>query len=115
MTHFDFDPTHEVNRQDSDFEEETDEFESLDDVYSKLKSGGGHVDRSKSDGDFAAKVEARRPATSRKAAAAAMDEEDVHGDDVEVDAKADDFINKFKNDLKLQRIESIMKKNSGKK
>jgi hypothetical protein len=30
-------------------------------------------------------------------------------DDTEVDAKADDFINRFKQQLKLQRMNSIMK------
>ncbi|KAF9623329.1 hypothetical protein IFM89_000818, partial [Coptis chinensis] len=30
-------------------------------------------------------------------------------DDEEVDAKADDFINKFKNQLKLQRLDSILR------
>ncbi|KAF9620449.1 hypothetical protein IFM89_012626 [Coptis chinensis] len=37
--------------------------------------------------------------------------EDHHSfrDDEEVDAKADDFINKFKNQLKLQRLDSILR------
>ncbi|CAL0323685.1 unnamed protein product [Lupinus luteus] len=50
-------------------------------------------------------VESRRPATVR--------EKKVSGsavEDVEVDAKADDFINKFKQQLKLQRLDSIMRK-----
>lgn len=51
-------------------------------------------------------VESRRPATVRegKAKPAAGD-----GDDEGVDAKADDFINRFKKQLQLQRLESIMR------
>ncbi|KAJ8638490.1 hypothetical protein MRB53_012757 [Persea americana] len=41
----------------------------------------------------------QRPATMR--------ERKVVGEDEEVDAKADDFINKFKQQLKLQRLDSI--------
>ncbi|KAJ9537389.1 hypothetical protein OSB04_030122 [Centaurea solstitialis] len=151
--HFDdSDPTHREIRRDSDTEvfyqeddeeevvveeEEMDEFESLDEVYSRLTGGGTHVDRSQSDGAISSKpapppakakksmrksaslkvgfshfeeekiVEARRPETMRekKSAVRMMAEEDH--DDVEVDSKAADFINKFKNDLILQRIESI--------
>ncbi|XP_019437021.1 PREDICTED: ubiquitin carboxyl-terminal hydrolase 36-like isoform X2 [Lupinus angustifolius] len=50
-------------------------------------------------------VESRRPATMREKKASGSAEEDV-----EVDAKADDFINKFKQQLKLQRLDSIMRK-----
>lgn len=46
-------------------------------------------------------VETRRPATVREERSAV--------DDDEVDAKADDFINKFKQQLKLQRLDSIMR------
>ncbi|KAE8671426.1 Alkaline phytoceramidase (aPHC) [Hibiscus syriacus] len=46
-------------------------------------------------------VETRRPATVREGKGKATEEED------EVDAKADDFINKFKQQLKLQRMDSI--------
>ncbi|CAI9284644.1 unnamed protein product [Lactuca saligna] len=129
--HFDFDPTHDEIRSDTGFEdahedEHADELQSLDEVYSKLK--GGH-DRTKSESDLTSKppakmkksaslkvgfahleeeeiVESRRPVTvrERKSAARVMEE-----DDVEVDTKADNFINKFKNDLKLQRIESIIR------
>lgn len=42
----------------------------------------------------------RRPATMR---------ERVKADDVEVDAKCDDFINRFKQQLKLQRMDSILR------
>lgn len=48
-------------------------------------------------------VEARRPETVRERGAKVTDV------DEEVDAKADDFINKFKQQLKLQRIDSIMR------
>ncbi|OMO86578.1 hypothetical protein COLO4_21062 [Corchorus olitorius] len=48
-------------------------------------------------------VETRRPATVREGKAKATEE------DEEVDAKADDFINKFKQQLKLQRIDSILR------
>ncbi|GKD83803.1 Myb-like protein AA [Tanacetum coccineum] len=62
--------------------------------------------------DDVAAVEARRPETVRvKKKVMMVKDED---DDVDVDSRADDFINKFMNDLKSQRIESIMKKN-GKK
>lgn len=100
----------------------------MDEVYSQLT--GTHFNRTQSDtkpasGEILAKlpakmkksaslksafghfeeveiVEARRPATVRErgtAAAAAADEG--------VDAKADDFINRFKQQLKLQRLNSI--------
>ncbi|KAI3821998.1 hypothetical protein L1987_09579 [Smallanthus sonchifolius] len=132
---FDFDPTRIENEnppeQDADFvetHEEDDDLESLDEVYSKIT--GGHVNRTKSDtlpasGELPLKlpakmkksaslksafshfeedkiVETRRPATVRERRSAAGD------DDVEVDAKADDFINKFKHQLKLQRLDSII-------
>lgn len=127
MNHFDSDPTHQEIPRDTDsdddaHEEHTDELQSLDEVYSRLK-----VDRTKSDGAIPRKppakmkksasmkvgfshfeeeeiVEARRPASMRERKSAVRMTEN---DDVEVDAKADDFINKFKNDLMLQRIESI--------
>lgn len=129
MNHFDSDPTHQEILRDTDsedaHEEHSDEFQSLDEVYSRLK--GGNVDRTKSDGAIPRKppakmkksaslkvgfshfeeeeiVETRRPATMRERKSAVRVTDD---DDVEVDAKADDFINKFKNDLMLQRIESI--------
>ncbi|KAI3687351.1 hypothetical protein L1987_81046 [Smallanthus sonchifolius] len=134
---FDFDPTRIENEnppapeQCTDFvesHEEDDDLESLDEIYSKIT--GGNVNRTKSDtlpasGELPVKlpakmkksaslksafshfeedkiVEARRPATVRERRSAAGD------DDVEVDAKADDFINKFKHQLKLQRMDSII-------
>ncbi|KAM0876448.1 hypothetical protein ACQ4PT_036144 [Festuca glaucescens] len=67
-------------------------------------------------------VEARRPATTRDGArgprrplvAAAEPEEPVSEEEPEeaggeVDARADDFINKFHHQLKLQRIDSFMR------
>ncbi|KAI3707217.1 hypothetical protein L6452_25538 [Arctium lappa] len=134
--HFDVGPE---NPEDSGFEETHeeelhDEFQSLDEVYSVITGGGGHVDRTKSDtlpasGEVPVKlpakmkksaslksafshfeeekiVEARRPATVRERRSAARAAEE---DDVEVDAKADDFINKFKHQLKLQRLDSIIR------
>ncbi|CAN1786372.1 Pathogen-associated molecular patterns-induced protein A70 [Linum perenne] len=57
-------------------------------------------------------VEARRPATVREAKSKKLiveDEEEEAGDVGCVDAKADDFINKFKQQLKLQRLDSIIR------
>ncbi|KAL2317920.1 hypothetical protein Fmac_031796 [Flemingia macrophylla] len=107
---------------------------SLDEVYAKLQQGQeGHFSRSQSDtkpasGEPPVKlprkmkksassksafshfkeddiVETRRPATVREGVAAAAADADDH----EVDAKADDFINRFKQQLKLQRLDSIMR------
>ncbi|XP_030448715.2 pathogen-associated molecular patterns-induced protein A70-like [Syzygium oleosum] len=112
-------------------EEEEEEVEqSLDNVYSQLKEN--QVERTKSDtqpasGEIMPKlpakiyksasvksafahfeeddiVEARRPATTREAKGKAS-----HEVDEEVDAKADDFINRFKQQLKLQRLDSFMR------
>ena len=47
-------------------------------------------------------VEKRRPATVRV-------ETTSLGEDEEVDAKADDFINRFKKQLRLQRLDSILR------
>lgn len=97
----------------------------MDEVYSQLT--GTHFNRTQSDtkpasGEIPAKlpakmkksaslksafghfeeveiVEARRPATVRERGTTAADEG--------VDAKADDFINRFKQQLKLQRLDSI--------
>lgn len=49
-------------------------------------------------------VEERRPATVREKGNAKATEVDE-----EVDAKADDFINRFKQQLKLQRLDSIIR------
>lgn len=63
-------------------------------------------------------VESRRPATVREGKAKVVelkrladgdDDGDGNSDDEQVDAKADDFINKFKQQLKLQRLDSMMR------
>ncbi|KAL1532576.1 pathogen-associated molecular patterns-induced protein A70-like [Salvia divinorum] len=123
------------NFEDADVEEKDAEEnleKSIDEVYSQLTTDS-HFSRTKSDtklttGEIPAKlatkmrksasvksafshfeeggiVEARRPATVREgvSARAAEVEEGC------VDAKADDFINRFKQQLKLQRLDSIIK------
>ncbi|CAJ1972885.1 unnamed protein product [Sphenostylis stenocarpa] len=114
---------------------EREECSSLDEIYSKLQQQGqdGHFTRTHSDtkpssGEVPVKlsrkmkksassksafahfkeediVESRRPATAKEAkvGGTGVDEEE------EVDARADDFINKFKQQLKLQRLDSIMR------
>ncbi|PON56361.1 hypothetical protein PanWU01x14_181920 [Parasponia andersonii] len=133
QTHLDFEPEEEKEEGEEEsrdqFEDE-DHSQSLDEIYSQLKSDNGHVARSKSDtkptsGEAPAKlsrkmkksasaksafahleeadvVESRRPATVREGKARVTEV-----DDEEVDAKADDFINKFRQGLKLQRLDSI--------
>ncbi|KAL0558508.1 hypothetical protein IC582_003082 [Cucumis melo] len=49
-------------------------------------------------------IERRRPATVR-----AEEPETKEGGEEEVDSRADDFINKFKQQLKLQRLESLLR------
>ncbi|CAN8284335.1 unnamed protein product [Cochlearia groenlandica] len=118
-------------------EEEEETSPSLEEVYSKLNLN--HVDRTKSDtepssgvkpkklpkkmkksastkspfshfGEDEISVEARRPDTVRvKRVATVEEEEEEEEADEEVDAKADDFINRFKHQLKLQKIDSITK------
>ncbi|XVE97678.1 hypothetical protein REPUB_Repub03eG0039600 [Reevesia pubescens] len=103
--------------------------QTLDEIYGQLKDS--HVTRTKSDtkpasGEVPTKlprkmkksasskstfshfeeediVETRLPATVREGKAKATEEDD------EVDAKADDFINKFRHQLKLQRIDSFLR------
>ncbi|GMN36001.1 hypothetical protein TIFTF001_005677 [Ficus carica] len=126
----------EEEEEDMIIEDHGDQFDddhqaqTLDEIYIQLKSG---VVRSKSDtkptaGEPAPKklsrkmkksasaksafahfeeaevVEASRPATVREGKVKAAEVEDE-----EVDAKADDFINKFKHQLKLQRLDSIIR------
>ncbi|KAF2304340.1 hypothetical protein GH714_030211 [Hevea brasiliensis] len=121
----------ETEQEEEDTEEIQDQEKTLDEIYSKLQSNN-KVNRSKSDtkptsGEVPTKlpkkmkksasaksafahfkeediVESRRPATVRESKTKATEE-----DDAEVDAKADDFINRFKQQLKLQRIDSIMR------
>lgn len=110
-------------------------FASLDEVFRQLQGQGGNFTRAHSDskldsgGEVPVKlpkkmkksassksafghfkeediVESRRPVTARDekvASTAALVDDDA------VDAKADDFINKFKQQLKLQRLDSIMR------
>ncbi|CAN0882035.1 Pathogen-associated molecular patterns-induced protein A70 [Linum grandiflorum] len=65
------------------------------------KSAFGHFEEEKI-------VEARRPATVREQKSNKLIKED-EDEDEEEDAKADDFINKFKQQLKLQRLDSIIR------
>lgn len=114
-------------------EENHHEEQSIDEVYSQLT--GGHFSRTKSDTEPASgHVPPKLPAKMRKSASlkspfghfAEEEEEDIvevrrpatvrergnaraTGGDQEVDAKADDFINKFKQQLKLQRVDSIIR------
>lgn len=135
-THYHFEQTleHEQPKEVREEEEREqileneDQVKSLDEIYSQLK--GGQVSRSKSDtepssGEVPTKlsrkmkksasaksafahfeedevVESRRPATAREVKAKVTEA------DEEVDAKAADFINRFKQQLKLQRMDSIM-------
>ncbi|KAL4627642.1 hypothetical protein ACB092_05G179800 [Castanea dentata] len=99
--------------QENEEEEQEQEEQSPDEIYSQLK--GADVSRSKSDtkpasvevptkllarkmknsaSDDINVVEARSPATLREGKVSVTEDE-------EVDAKADDFINKFKQQLKL--------------
>ncbi|XP_050364824.1 pathogen-associated molecular patterns-induced protein A70 [Argentina anserina] len=108
------------------------EDQTLDQIYRQLQLQDHHVTRTTSDtlpapgevptklpkkmkksastksafSHFAAEdiVEKRRPETVREKKAAKADE-----DDEEVDAKADDFINRFKQQLKLQRLDSVVR------
>ncbi|KAE8735252.1 Alkaline phytoceramidase (aPHC) [Hibiscus syriacus] len=107
---------------------------TLDEIYSQLKVENHHVSRTKSDtkpssGEVPTKlprkmkksasvksafrhfeeddiVEARRPATVREGKDKSTAEDD---EDDEVDARADDFINRFKHQLKLQKLDSIIR------
>ncbi|KAL6985529.1 hypothetical protein U1Q18_018905 [Sarracenia purpurea var. burkii] len=114
-------------------EEEEEESPTLDEIYSQLK--GRQVNRTNSDTVPASGamperlptkmrksastksafahfeeddiVEVRRPATVREGDARVTEADDEV--DAEVDAKADDFINRFKQQLKLQKLDSIMR------
>ncbi|XP_062021459.1 pathogen-associated molecular patterns-induced protein A70 [Rosa rugosa] len=122
----------ELDEDQFEAEEEGEEKEqTLDEIYSQLDLQDHHVSRTTSDtkpasGDVPAKlpkkmkksasaksafahfeaddiVESRRPATVKEKKAKAAE------DDAEVDSKADDFINRFKQQLKLQRLDSIIR------
>nr|XP_023888414.1 probable basic-leucine zipper transcription factor Q [Quercus suber]POE66283.1 hypothetical protein CFP56_55603 [Quercus suber] len=118
------------DEEEEEEEEEEQEERSLDEIYMHLK--GANVYTSKSDatstsGEVPTKptrkikksmsvklasfhyeeeedinnIESRRPATVREGKVSVTEDE-------EVDAKADDFINKFKQQLKLQRLDSLI-------
>ncbi|EEF45782.1 pathogen-associated molecular patterns-induced protein A70 [Ricinus communis] len=128
----------QVEEKEEELEESEDKIQdqeqTLDEIYSKLKNNS-KVSRSKSDtnptsGEVPKKlskkmkksasaksafahfeedddiVESRRPATVREGKSG---HKMTEVDDAEVDAKADDFINRFKQQLKLQRIDSIIR------
>lgn len=61
-------------------------------------------------GELVSEIERRRPATARAEIGEPETQEDGgDDDDKEVDVRADDFINKFKQQLKLQRLESLLR------
>lgn len=61
-----------------------------------------------------ARVERRRPETTRAEMTSGEGSETASlGEDEAVDAKADDFINRFKQQLRLQRLDSILRYNRG--
>ncbi|KAJ9183579.1 hypothetical protein P3X46_007412 [Hevea brasiliensis] len=119
----------ETETKEEETEKIQDQEQTLDKIYSKLQSNNKES-RSKSDtkptsGEVPTKlpkkmkksassksafahfkeednVESRRPATVREGKSKATEV-----DGAEVDARADDFINRFKQQLKLQRIDSI--------
>ncbi|XP_031283810.1 pathogen-associated molecular patterns-induced protein A70-like [Pistacia vera] len=123
-------PQEEGGNEGDEYIENEEESPDLDEVYGQPK--GSHVSRTKSDtkpvgGEIPKKlpkkmkksastksafshfeeediVETRRPATTKEGKAKATQVVDD-----EVDAKADDFIYKFKQQLKLQRIDSIIR------
>ncbi|XP_075515982.1 uncharacterized protein LOC142550820 [Primulina tabacum] len=118
-----FKPAHEEKGEET-------EWKTMDEIYSHLQ--GGHFSRTKSDTEPASgKIPAKLPARMKKSASLKspfrhLEEEDIvegrrlatvkeNGNakasdgDEEVDAKADDFINKFKQQLKLQRLDSVIR------
>lgn len=71
----------------------------------KLGQGGGGDDEEEE--EEIAVVERRRPATAKVEKSVKESQTASFGEDDGVDAKADDFINRFKQQLKLQRLESL--------
>lgn len=65
-----------------------------------INSAFGHY------GEEEIEVDRLRPASVREKKSKVSE---MFGEDEEVDAKADDFINRFKNQLKLQRLDSILR------
>lgn len=98
---------------------------SIDEVYSQLKRGTGTHNRSKSDMEPAtfklAKKMTKSASTksvfnhfeeaeiSEASRSEMVKESSAAVEDGEVDLKADDFINKFKQQLELQRRNSILR------
>ncbi|KAE8661310.1 cytosolic Fe-S cluster assembly factor NBP35-like isoform X1 [Hibiscus syriacus] len=107
---------------------------TLDEIYNQLHGENNHVARTKSDtkptsGEIPTKlpwnmkksasvksafrhfeeddiVETRRSTTVREGKDKSTEDDEENN---EVDAKADDFINKFKQQLKLQKLDSIIR------
>ncbi|XP_039018666.1 pathogen-associated molecular patterns-induced protein A70-like [Hibiscus syriacus] len=79
-------------------------------VSEKMKKSASENSRAKA-GEEEEELERRRPATMRieKTTSFGDGDGDGDGDDQGVDAKADDFINKFKQQLKLQRLDSLLR------
>ncbi|XP_059453783.1 pathogen-associated molecular patterns-induced protein A70-like [Corylus avellana] len=118
--------------QASDQDEEVDQYDeqTLDEIYGKLQ--GAQVSRTRSDtkpasGEVPVKLSRKmKKSASAKSAFVHFEEEDIveirrpetvrerkvgvtEDDDDEVNARADDFINRFKQQLKLQRLDSIIR------
>uniref|UniRef100_A0A6N2NHN9 DUF4408 domain-containing protein n=1 Tax=Salix viminalis TaxID=40686 RepID=A0A6N2NHN9_SALVM len=115
-------------QEEDEFQEEDHE-QTLEEIYSKLQ--GNKLSKSSSDtkptsGEVPKKLPKKmKKSASAKSAFAHFEEDDIvesprpatvregkttaEVDDTEVDAKADDFINRFKQQLKLQRMNSIMR------
>jgi hypothetical protein len=115
--------------QDEENEQIQDQEETFEEIYSKLQ--GGKLSKSISDtkptsGEVPKKLPKKmRKSASAKSAFSHFEEEDIvesrrpatvregktntEVGDTEVDAKADDFIYKFKQQLKLQRVDSIIR------
>nr|DAD48994.1 TPA_asm: hypothetical protein HUJ06_018931 [Nelumbo nucifera] len=70
------------------------------------KSAFGHFEEEEEEEEEDLIVDRRRPSTVRENKSRGSDME-TFGMDEEVDAKADDFINRFKQQLKLQRLDSL--------
>ncbi|KAK6248690.1 hypothetical protein QUC31_020255 [Theobroma cacao] len=70
----------------------------------KSESENSRLKAEKSEEEEEEEVERRRPATTRIEKTVSFGD-----DDRGVDAKADDFINKFKQQLKLQRLDSLLR------
>ncbi|MED6159531.1 hypothetical protein PIB30_043103 [Stylosanthes scabra] len=93
---------HHLEEDTEEIDDEEKEEKSLDEVYSQIILEGQlrHFRRSRSDTELPVKV-------GGKMKKSALSDNLVSGADDGVDAKADDFINKFKKQLKLQRLDSI--------